>query len=502
MEQIKALVAETMKFDPVLFADLPAARARLTTELREGVSELDRLEDRARFLAVDLSEHDAMMTDRRAQISLGMQRALSVEHGTLSAACELADVKRATDIVKKASSWTGKRQALVCEANADGYTPLMIAAQTGCLELVQLLLDEGAEPFDRCQIPHLLDDTAVHFAAKEGHVDVLAALSRHWTKAIQKTAKQQQKGEDKAAMEQRLMLRFIHAKGFNGRTPLSWAVRYRRVAVVEWLLENGARADGHRLDSTTTTTTTTSSSTSSAKESGGASGAAKGEDRPLHIAAKNGDVALTRLLLDFGANPFAKDESGRTPLFIAAETASINLVRFYRDRGVSLSRSELQSLVEKAKTVFQRALDSAQSSGGSSTAISMTRLADGVEAASAANAVLSLQALGDVTASAGNLAPGPLPAAVMDMRNRNIASGDEAASEEVRNGWLRSMSLQQGQQASKMVTCLKSVLDDAESTLAEPLVTIRTLHGLQRQHQRGLSVGGRRRLSLESRNKQ
>ncbi len=57
-------------------------------------------------------------------------------------------------------------------ATASGWTPLMIAADQGNLELVQLLLEQGASPGPTLPNGY----TAMHLAVRAGHMDIVATL--------------------------------------------------------------------------------------------------------------------------------------------------------------------------------------------------------------------------------------------------------------------------------------------------------------------------------------
>lgn len=49
--------------------------------------------------------------------------------------------------------------------------------------------------------------------------------------------------------------------------------------------------------------------------------------RPLHEAAENGYVEIVRLLLSYGADPNLATYSGSTPLSLAVEESTLNLLR-------------------------------------------------------------------------------------------------------------------------------------------------------------------------------
>ncbi len=91
--------------------------------------------------------------------------------------------------------------------NKEGQTALMVASYLGRRELVEHLLDRGAE------VSHS-GWTALHFAASSGQIDIVRILLEHSA--------------------------FIDAQSPNGTTPLMMAARHKDVEVTKLLLEQGA----------------------------------------------------------------------------------------------------------------------------------------------------------------------------------------------------------------------------------------------------------------------
>jgi ankyrin repeat protein len=99
----------------------------------------------------------------------------------------------------------------------------------------------------------------------------------------------------------------IDAKNDKGVTPLWLAAREGHLAVVKLLLENGAAVD--------------------AKDSVGAT--------PLWLATFKGHLAVVKLLLEKGAAVDAKDSEGATPLWFATSDGNLAVVKLLLEKGAN-----------------------------------------------------------------------------------------------------------------------------------------------------------------------
>ncbi|KAI4145852.1 MAG: hypothetical protein LQ341_002241 [Variospora aurantia] len=182
---------------------------------------------------------------------------------------------------------------------ADGKAPLHLAAMQGNPDIVQLLIDHGAD----INIPTSLrgdnmerkfngQRTPLHWACDRGHESCIRLLVKH--------------GAD------------VNANSYTNRTPLQEALMRGHVSISKFLLENGASVKSHDDEGWT----------------------------PLHQAAISSKaVEVIHLLLDKGADIEAKTfttniwnltrRNEATPLFLAAGEQE-STVKALMDRGADL----------------------------------------------------------------------------------------------------------------------------------------------------------------------
>ena len=192
-----------------------------------------------------------------------------------------ADVKEAnrygvTALSLACTNGNARMVARLLEAGADpntvlpgGETALMTAARTGSLEAVRLLLAKGADVKAK---EKKYGQAALHWAAAEGHADVIAELVKAG-----------------ALVEDRLD---------SGYTPLLFAVREGKIEAVKALLKAGADVND----------TTPAGGRRTAPPKAPRTGTSA-----LILAAVNAHYELGKVLLDAGANPNA-DGPGYTAL--------------------------------------------------------------------------------------------------------------------------------------------------------------------------------------------
>lgn len=235
-------------------------------------------------------------------------------------------------------SWLLTRGAQVNQvnqANQNGWTALMSAAERGHTPLVKRLLAQGANPEAQSRSGW----TALMCAAHSGYPDLLEALLAAGANPARQRADGRSAlidaaaGGKEPAVHQLLehgaavnlrdksgatalsyaarngepnVVRQLLAHGAqtaiidrNGNTPLSLALSSGNLDVAQLLLEKGADADTVDIDGLT----------------------------PLMIAASGEDAELVRQLLSHGANPNRQNRWGKTALMIAATGRSPDIVR-------------------------------------------------------------------------------------------------------------------------------------------------------------------------------
>jgi ankyrin repeat protein len=159
-----------------------------------------------------------------------------------------------------------------------GRTALFTSVANGHSEVVQILLDEGADAST------FIDSglTAMGIAAYNGHIDIVKLLLDHRADASIRS---------------------------RGRTPVNIAASSGQVDVVKLLLDRGVDA-------------------SIPSNSGWT---------PVNAAASNGHVDIVKLLLDHGVDPSIPSNEGWTPVKSATHNGHIDIVKLLLDRGVDPS---------------------------------------------------------------------------------------------------------------------------------------------------------------------
>ena len=154
----------------------------------------------------------------------------------------------------------------------DGWTPLLIAAQQGHLEVVRCLIEEGKVNVNQALTT---GETPLHVAVQNSHEAVVKLL-------IESGA-------------------VVNQQANNGWTPLLIAAQQGHTEVVRLLIEVG-KADVDKANNIGNTA--------------------------LHIAAQNGHLEIVELLLTKDGNLINTTlKNGATPLLVAAQHGNLNIVQ-------------------------------------------------------------------------------------------------------------------------------------------------------------------------------
>lgn len=214
----------------------------------------------------------------------------------LHRAALLGDTVAAARILQAGASVDATVQSLQEYSSEWGDTPLHTAAAAGHLQIVELLLDRGAD----VSAVNQMGATPLHRAID--HAEVVRTLLAH--------------GADADAADER------------GRTPLSWLARYPQPEAIALLIDSGAdpNATDHRGETPLHRAALWGST--GAIEMLLAAGAevnaqAYLQTTPLHFAVRHHDPASLELLLSRSADVAAADEVGWTALHDVAARGKV-----------------------------------------------------------------------------------------------------------------------------------------------------------------------------------
>ncbi|MCY4583270.1 MAG: ankyrin repeat domain-containing protein [Chloroflexi bacterium] len=179
--------------------------------------------------------------------------------------------------------------------DSEMVTPLMLAARSGAIEIVERLVTLGADS-------SLVDErgyTPLHHASLEGHILVVEMLLNAGAP--------------------------IDVTDEVGRTPLHVAAAHGCSEVAARLLASGAdvRSRDEEYEST-----------------------------PLHLAARGGHAGLVPILVSHGADVDAMNEAGRTPLHVAASYGYADVVNALVGAGADVNYQDVDGETPLFRPVF------------------------------------------------------------------------------------------------------------------------------------------------------
>jgi ankyrin repeat protein len=192
--------------------------------------------------------------------------------------------------------------ANVNAANDLGVTPLALACENGSVAMTEALLKGKADPNAKL----LSGETALMTAARSGALGVVNALLA--------------RGADVNAKE-----------STHGQTALMWAVSHQHADVVRVLVAGGA--DVHARSNVRPRVVHTGNRFGDRNESRGVATLDLGGFTPLLFAARQGDLASGRILLDAGATVDDRAPYGGTALVVAAHSGHGTFAAMLLDKG-------------------------------------------------------------------------------------------------------------------------------------------------------------------------
>eukprot|EP00913_Durusdinium_trenchii_P020569 g19319.t2 len=187
------------------------------------------------------------------------------------------DAERARGVLEQ-------RQDPNCQ-DADGHPAIMVAAAVGSRDILEMLLQAGA---DSTAVDELLE-TALHAAAEAGQLECAEVL-----------------------LENGETLQLVNQPQEAGLTPLHMASRNGHVEMIRLLLDFGACRD--------------------ARDHMGVNA--------LHVAAEYGQEEVVEFLLEIGMDIEATEEAGATALYLAAENGQLSVVKALVEAGAEKNAAD------------------------------------------------------------------------------------------------------------------------------------------------------------------
>jgi ankyrin repeat protein len=167
--------------------------------------------------------------------------------------------------------------------NREGWTPLHKACDIGLAEMVNVLLDLGAE----ANAQDYKGLTPLHLASRKAHFEVVQILTKAGAN--------------------------IHATDKNRLTPLDFSTMSGHVETVKLFLDHGSKVN-HRADDGWT---------------------------PLHRAGRGGHKDIVSLLLSRGAELMTQDYKGNIPLLSAVRSGRLDVVSVLLDHDPELRQTQI-----------------------------------------------------------------------------------------------------------------------------------------------------------------
>ncbi|KAI3387547.1 hypothetical protein SNEBB_006262 [Seison nebaliae] len=203
--------------------------------------------------------------------------------------------------------------------DAEGRTPIHLAAEYGHNDVINYLIDEF-----KCNVTSRAADgsTLMHIASERGHLNTALLFMKRGIA--------------------------LHMPNKDGAVCLHAAAKYGHYTIVRALLHKGANIDSRTKDDLTPLHLAVENDNVEVVQLLLGSGAkvqiqcGSAKESPLHSAAKQcGSLKSAEMLLKSGANPNMRKVNGETPLHVAARYGNVHLIRLLlMDRANAFLQSE------------------------------------------------------------------------------------------------------------------------------------------------------------------
>ncbi|XP_076684261.1 uncharacterized protein LOC143377154 [Andrena cerasifolii] len=257
--------------------------------------------------------------------------------------------------VSRVKEIINSREPCYAEEWKDGYSLLRAALEKKHTQVAKLLLTSGSKVNSRYKSP---SNTALHFAALNGDTEIVQMLLDRGANVDAKNVHSKTPLHNAVQSMEAKMISLLLNRGANvdaadksGVTPLHIAVGKNNKELTTLLLSRGANVEGKGNNARTSRRIAADTENGSTPLhlavmrgnieitelllSKGADVNASGHDdiTPLHIATRGGYLEIVEHLLKYGANVYSASENGQTPLYFAVGNGHKKIVKLLLERG-------------------------------------------------------------------------------------------------------------------------------------------------------------------------